>query len=113
MSQPVQVFDVTASGLIDIGQQSNYSVIDNGAAGNFNGIPGAPGYDRTIFAEPGAGGALAQGTNTYSNGNIPDAIATASTTITAAVAASSGVNGGYGVALPTAVVATIMFKNPA
>ncbi len=82
MAQPVQIFDGTPEG--------SYSVIDNGPAGN-GGVPGGIGYDTTT-------GAIAQGSNTFTNGTIPDAANNPKFTVTAQV----GVNN-----------STVKWKNPA
>lgn len=62
MSQPVQIYQsgFPVSGL--------YSVIDNSAAGNLLGVAGGSGYDTTY---PGA---IAQGSNSFTNGTIPDCV---------------------------------------
>lgn len=85
MAQPAQMLSGLPSG--------EYSVIDNSAAGN-GGVSGGIGYDTT------APGAIAQGTNAFQNGTIPDAVnsAPSSKTVTVLV----GVNN-----------STIKFHNPA
>lgn len=71
--------------------QNEYSVVDNSAAGN-GGVAGGIGYDTT------APGAIAQGTNAFGNGTIPDGINAGTKTITVLAGTNNTV---------------IKFKNPA
>ena len=75
MAQPAQIFTPS------IGSGYEYSVIDNGAA---PAIPpfnaGAEfGYDTTVDVFPARGGAVAQSTNKFTNGNIPDFVSSGKT----------------------------------
>ena len=86
MAQPTQVFAVGSY---------EYCVIDNGPAGNSIASASAgPAQGNKSFDE--TTGAVAQGKNAFDNGNIPDAVASATTEI------NDGTTGIY-----------IRFKNPA
>ena len=65
MSQPTQVFNGTPEG--------SYAVIDNGQVGNNGPLTGGGLNNST--------GAVSQGTNTFSNGNVPDSVQKATTII--------------------------------
>ena len=75
MAQPAQIFTPV------IGSGHEYSVIDNGAAPTFPTLnAGAQfGYDLTVDVPPFRGGAVDQSQNGFTNGNIPDFVASGKT----------------------------------